>query len=93
MYIELLALPYTLYAQTMIVCGDYFFSTNIESNNSKCCPALPEAWVPANAGTHAKPLYIYKKLFVFKYVSCELDQFKGRYPSSQAALYYYSLYI
>ena len=24
-----------------------------------CCPALPEAWVPDNAGTHAEPLYIY----------------------------------
>ena len=26
---------------------------------SKCCPALPEAWAPANAGAHAEPLYIY----------------------------------
>ena len=24
---------------------------------SKCCPALPEAWAPANAGAHAEPLY------------------------------------
>ena len=30
---------------------------NIESNKSKCCPALPGAWVPANAGTHGEPLY------------------------------------
>ena len=56
-YIELLALPYILYAQTMIVCGDYFYSTKYcESNNSKGCPALPEAWVAAYAGTHAEPL-------------------------------------
>ena len=35
---------------------DYVFRGNgIESNKSKCCPALPEAWVPA--GTHAEPLY------------------------------------
>ena len=27
---------------------------------SKCCPALPEAWAPANAGAHAEPLYEYK---------------------------------
>ena len=26
-YIELLALPYMLYVQTMIVCGDFFYST------------------------------------------------------------------
>ena len=24
---------------------------------SKCCPALSEAWAPANAGAHAEPLY------------------------------------
>ena len=24
--------------------------------SSKCCPALPEAWAPANAGTHTEPL-------------------------------------
>ena len=24
---------------------------------SKCCPALPEAWAPSNAGAHAEPLY------------------------------------
>ena len=29
----------------------------IESNNSKCYPPLPDAWVPANAGTHAEPLH------------------------------------
>ena len=40
------------------VCVVTFFTLpSIESNNSKCCPALPEAWVPANAGTHAEPLY------------------------------------
>ena len=31
--------------------------SNIESNKSKCCPALPGAWMPANAGTHAEPVY------------------------------------
>ena len=54
--IELLALLYILYVQTMIVCGDVFTLPSIESNNSKCRPALPEAWVPANAGTHAELL-------------------------------------
>ena len=28
-------------------------------------PALPEAWVPANAGTHAEPLFFYKLMLVF----------------------------
>ena len=38
------------------VCGDFLLYQVFESNNSKCCPALPDAWVPANAGTHAQPL-------------------------------------
>ena len=36
-----------------------FTLSNVESNKSKCYPALPGAWVPANAGTRAEPLYIY----------------------------------
>ena len=32
---------------------------------SKCCPALPEAWAPANAGAHAEPLYTLFRLYVF----------------------------
>ena len=43
----------------------FFFS--IESNNSKCCPALPEAWVPAYAGTHAEPLYTSKHSSTFEF--------------------------
>ena len=34
-----------------------FTLSNIESNKSKGCPALPEAWVPANADTHAEPFW------------------------------------
>ena len=30
--------------------------SNNESNKSKCCPALPGTWFPANDGTHAEPL-------------------------------------
>ena len=31
-----------------MLCGDGFYSlSKIESNKSKCCPALPGAWVPA----------------------------------------------
>ena len=39
-YIELLALPYILYAQTMIVCGDFFYSTKywIEQFEVLPCP-------------------------------------------------------
>ena len=59
-YIELLALPYTLHVQIMIVCSDFFTLPSIELNNSKCCPVLPQAWVPANAGPHAEPLYMYE---------------------------------
>ena len=39
------------------------FVCYVESNNSNSFTALPEAWVPANAGTHAgthaEPLYFY----------------------------------
>ena len=35
----------------------FFTLPSIESNNSKCCPALPEAGVSAYAGTHAEPFY------------------------------------
>ena len=46
-----------------VLCGNGFnYLSNYESNNSKCCPALPEAWVPAYAGTHAKLLYIYQNI-------------------------------
>ena len=34
-----------------------FTLRSIESTNSKCCPALPEAWAPADAGAHAELLY------------------------------------
>ena len=41
-----------------VLCGNGFHSlSNIESNKSKCCPALRGAWVPAFAGTHAELLY------------------------------------
>ena len=36
-----------------VLCGN-----GIESNKSKCCATLPGAWVPANAGTHAEPLFV-----------------------------------
>ena len=46
-HIELLALPYILYAQTMTVCGDFFYFTKywIEQFEVLPCP------------THAEPLY------------------------------------
>ena len=35
-----------------VLCGYGCCSlSNVESNKSKCCPALPGAWVPANAST------------------------------------------
>ena len=54
-YIEHLATPYILHAQTtIIVRGNFVYSTKYcEYNNSKCCPALPEAWVPTFTGIHA----------------------------------------
>ena len=59
-YINLLALLYVLSTRVdYVLCGNGFYSlSNVESNKSKCCPALPGAWVPANAGTHAEPLYV-----------------------------------
>ena len=40
-----------------VLCGHVFYSlSDVESNKSKFCPALPGAWVPANAGIHAEPL-------------------------------------
>ena len=43
----------------MIVCGDFFrLLPSVESKKTMCCPALPEVWVPANAGTHAELLYM-----------------------------------
>ena len=58
--------------QNMIFRTSYLYQTlgitlnfnNVESNSynffpfssSKCFPALPEAWAPANAGAHAEPL-------------------------------------
>ena len=53
--IELLACPCILYVQTMIVWWLFLLLPSIESNKSKCCSALPEAWVP-DAGTNAEPL-------------------------------------
>ena len=41
-----------------LVCGNGFNSLSNKSNKSKCYPTLPGAWVPANADTHAEPLYI-----------------------------------
>ena len=35
-------------------------------NLSKCCPALPEAWAPANAGAHAEPLYSNYYLYLLR---------------------------
>ena len=55
-YINILALLYVLHAKTMCCVVKVFTLSNIESNKSKCCPALPGAWVPAFAGTHAEPL-------------------------------------
>ena len=38
-----------------VLCSNgFYFLSDIESNKSKCCPALPGAWVPANAATHAE---------------------------------------
>ena len=53
-YINLLAFLHVLHAWT-VLCGSGFYSlsngfyslSNVESNKSKCCPALPGAWVPA----------------------------------------------
>ena len=56
-YIDLLALLYILHASTMCCVVTVFILSNIELNKSKCCPALPGAQVPANADTHAEPLY------------------------------------
>ena len=57
-YINILALLFVLHAYTMCCVVTVFSLSNIESNKSKCCPALAGAWMPANAGTHAEPLYI-----------------------------------
>ena len=40
---------------------------SIESYDSKCSPALPEAWVPAYAGTHAEPEYF---IYLLVYTAC-----------------------
>ena len=55
-YIDLLVLLYLLQAYTMCCVVTVFTLSDIESNGSQRCPALPGAWVPANAGTHAEPL-------------------------------------
>ena len=52
--IELLALSYILYAQTMIVCGVIFYTIKYCIEQFE---VLPGAWVPAFAGTHAELLY------------------------------------
>ena len=47
--------------------------SNVESNKSKCCPALPGAWVPANAGTHAEPLGIlYNRVRIYPRPSIDI---------------------
>ena len=46
-YIDVLALLYLLHAYTMCCVVTVFTLSDIESNKSKCGPALPEAWVPA----------------------------------------------
>ena len=43
----------------------FFTLPSIESNNSKCCPALPEEWVPAYAGTHGALAYIDYMIILF----------------------------
>ena len=55
----------------MIVCGDFFYFTKYcESNNSKCGPALPEAWVPAYAPCGALVyMYMYNCDFFFPSVT------------------------
>ena len=80
-----MALPYILYVQTIIVCGGFFYSSTkyCESNNSKCCPALPEAWVQAYADTHAEPLYISVFLLYPMYYPRNIYTFTLR-PSSNS---------
>ena len=58
-HIDCLALFYVLHARVDYVSCGNGFSSNIESNKSKCCPAQPGAWAPENAGTHAELLYTY----------------------------------
>ena len=57
-YLDILASFYILHAYRFnVLCGNGLNSlSNTESNTSKCCPALPGAWVPTNAGTEAEPL-------------------------------------
>ena len=57
-YIDFLALLYLLHAYTMYCVVTVSTLSDIESNTLKYCPALPGAWVPANANadTHAEPL-------------------------------------
>ena len=57
-YIDFLALLYLLHAYTMYCAVTVSTLSDIESNTLKYCPALPGAWVPANANadTHAEPL-------------------------------------
>ena len=73
-YIDLLALPYILQAQRMCCVVTVFTLYQISNNKSiesKCCPALPGAWVPANAGTRGEPLYCYNVMPIgVVYVSC-----------------------
>ena len=48
------------------VCGDIYFLSNIESNNSKCCPALPEAWVPRMPALSRSPCKCEHKALLIK---------------------------
>ena len=43
----------------LTVLSNLFF-VRVGRNESDSFPALPEAWAPTNAGTHAEPLYINK---------------------------------
>ena len=53
-------LPYILYAQTMIVCGDLFLLHQVLNRTiQSAAPDRPEAWVPAYGGSHAEPLYYF----------------------------------
>ena len=46
-HIELLALPNTLYAQTMIVCGDFFYSTKYWIEQFEVLPCPTRRMMPA----------------------------------------------
>ena len=50
------------------LCGDGFYSlSHIDFEQVEVRPALPGAWVPANASTHAEPLYAYRIVCSYKF--------------------------